>query len=92
MPRWQTSSSVPMLGTSTVIFRNSLGVPSSAQIVTRRFPRLPGSKALSFAWVIRKRASVFRDGQYPVTDRSSLNISYKALQGRVRDSAEAVEP
>jgi hypothetical protein len=57
MPRRQTSSSVPMLGTSTVIFRNSLGAPSSAQIVTRRLLRLPGSKALSFAWVIRKRTS-----------------------------------
>ena len=86
MPRWQTSSSVPMFGTSTVIFINSLGEPSSAQIVTRRLPRLPVSKALSFAWVIRKRASVFRDGQYPVMDRSSLNISYKALQGRALDA------
>jgi hypothetical protein len=81
MPRRQTSSSVPMLGTSTVIFRNSLGAPSSAQIVTRRLLRLPGSKALSFAWVIRKRTSVFRDGQYRVTDWSSLNKSYKTLQG-----------
>ena len=51
--------------------RNAVSQPpvpgDLATIVTRRLPRLPVSKALSFAWVIRKRTSVFPRVQYVVT-------------------------
>jgi hypothetical protein len=52
MPCWHTSKSVPLFGTATVRLRNSFGLASSAQIVTRRFPRMAAAWP-SFAWVIR---------------------------------------
>jgi hypothetical protein len=49
-PRSQTSCSVPVLSTATVIVMNSFGFANSAQIVTRRLPRVLVPGWPSFAW------------------------------------------